>query len=360
LQDLQLRRMKMIMRKTTIAMVLFLLFSGAALADTIYLKNGKTVEGNFLGFENGDFLLEVAGGNQERFDANRVARVVIDRDRGSRFPRRDSDNPPFTGGSEAGRSEDTSPFDVRLDDQWTRSQIQVNRGDRVRAEASGTIVLDGRLSAGPEGLSNRKDPAAPLPNENDGALVAFIGQDFDSPAILVGRSRTFVADRDGILFFAVNHENIRNSRGAYRVSVSIDRRAGGSSAIPGNKKLRREKIIRVEANQPWTDTGIDLNPDETFEIVAEGEIKISPNAVAGPEGNRNSNARTSSYPMQNEGVGAVIGKLRRSNGRESELRYIGASSRANATGREFGRLFIGINDDVFRDNSGYFRITIRW
>ncbi len=348
-------------------MILIVLMAGAALADVLYLRNGSVLRGTFVGYENGKFIFET-GGNRLEFTPNQVSRLVIERndtvgpapDRNDRFPRRDPDTRPSPGGG----WESFPVFDVRLEDQWFRSPIQVVRGQRVRVDATGTVTLEGRTQTGPEGLQGRRDPDSPLPTQNDGALIAAIGQDQNSPAILIGRSREFTADRDGTLYFTVNHWETRDARGAFRVNVSTERGAGSGGAGSGGggsvPTQGREKTVTVQASQPWTDTGIDVQPNMTLEIIADGTIDLGNRARSGPDGNRNANVRTSSYPMNDQGVGALIGKIRYRDGRDSNYVFIGSRGTPTTEQNESGRFFLGINDDFFRDNNGSYRVTIRW
>jgi hypothetical protein len=249
---------------------------------------------------------------------------------------------------------------VRLEDQWHRSQIQVARGQRVRIDASGTIYLEGRTSTGPEGLQGRRDPDAPMPQQTDGALVAAIGKDADSPPIFIGRSREFTADRDGVLYFTVNHWETRDARGAFRVNVAVNRSGGGETGGGPRPGQGREKTIIVYANQSWIDTGIDVEPNMTFTIMAEGSIEIGNGYSSNPDGNRNAKASTSIYPMNGEGVGALIGKIRFRSGRDSNIVFIGSRGGLESEPNEYGRLSLGINDDYFQDNKGAFTVRIRW
>ncbi|HZF40836.1 MAG TPA: hypothetical protein VE715_18590 [Blastocatellia bacterium] len=343
------------MRKIFAAVILTVLMAGASLADVLYLKNGSVLKGSFVGYENGKFIFET-GGNRLEFRPDQVSRLVIERD-----DRRPPSDPPHSSGE---RREPIRTFDVRLEDQWLRSQIQVERGQRVRVEASGTIYLEGRTATGPEGLQGRSDPDAPMPQQNDGALVAAIGQDPNSPPIFIGSSREFTADRDGILYFTVNHWETRDARGSFRVNVIINRGGGepgagerGGGSRPGQA---REKTITVYANQPWIDTGIDVEPNMTFTITAEGTIEIDSRNRSDPNGNRNANVSTSSYPMNDVGAGALIGKIRYRDGRDSNFAFIGSRGEPASEPNEYGRLFLGINDDYFRDNTGSYKVTIRW
>jgi hypothetical protein len=342
------------MRKVFAALILAVLMAGAALADVLYLKNGSVLRGRFVGYENGKFIFET-GGNRLEFRPDQVSKLVVDRDDGR--PPRDPDNQPS---SPAEGREPVRTFDVRLEDQWYRSQIEVQRGQRVRVEASGTIYLEGRTATGPEGLQGRRDPEATMPQQNDGALVAAIGKDPDSPPIFIGLSREFTADRDGVLYFTVNHGETRDSRGSFLVNVIIDRRGGGEAGGGSRPGQGREKTITVNANQPWTDTGIDVEPNMTFTITAEGTIEIGPRQSSNPDGNRDANFSTSNYPINDAGVGALIGKIRYRDGRDSNFVYIGSRGAPTSEPNEYGRLFLGINDDYFRDNTGSYRVTIRW
>ncbi len=327
--------------------------AAVAFADVLYLKNGSVLRGRFVGYENGKFIFET-GGNRLEFRPDQVTRLVIER--GDDRPPRDRNDSPYSPG---GRWEPAPPFEVRLEDQWYRSQIQVARGQRVRVEASGTIYLEGRTMTGPDGLQGRRDPESPMPQQNDGALIAAIGKDPDSPPIFIGRSREFTADRDGVLYFTVNHWETRDARGSFRVNVSIDR-SGGETAGGSGPGQGRVKTVTVYANQPWTDTGIDVEPNMTFTITAEGTIEIGNRYTSAPDGNRIANVSTSVYPLGDVGVGALIGKIRYRDGRDSNVIFIGSRGQPASEPGEYGRLLLGVNDDYFRDNTGSYRVTIRW
>jgi hypothetical protein len=345
-----------IMRKIFAAVILTVLMAGASLADVLYLKDGSVLKGAFVGYENGKFIFET-GGNRLEFRPDQVLRLVVERDERrptiERRPTRDTGEPPSSPGE---RRELIRTFDVKLEDQWFRSEIEVKSGQNVRIEATGTIYLGGRTATVPGGLPERKDPDAPMPQENDGALLAAIGKDSDSPPIFIGSSREFTADRDGILYFTVNHGETHDARGSFRVNVIIDRGGSGVSR-PGQP---REKTITVYANQPWIDTGIDVEPNMTFTITAEGSIELDSRNRSEPSGNSSAINSTSTYPMSDVAPGALIGKIRYRDGRDSNFVFIGSRGGPTTEPNEYGRLFLGINDDYFRDNTGSYRVTIRW
>jgi hypothetical protein len=356
-----------------ITLTLMTLLASAALADTLVLRNGSVLKGTFVGFENGEFVFRITSGDNRnqgrtvRFPARDVTKLTLDdegRDAASNrdprndgYPRRDPDATSNTGGWRS-----YPQLDVRLEDQWIRSNIEVRNGQRVRVEATGTIRLEGRTQTGPEGLRNRADQDAPEPNEADGILLAGIGQDSNSPAIVVGRSKEFIADRDGRLYFTVNHGVTRGSSGAFQVAVQVDESYSGSNNTTGGGASRgQERTITVQATQPWIDTGIDVEPGMNFEITAEGGITVSSQyRNVGPEGEMRAQVSSSHYPMQEAGVGALLTKIRYRDGRDSNILVVGRNNHAAAEPGEYGRLMLGINDDYFRDNSGSFTVTIRW
>jgi hypothetical protein len=352
------------MRRVIATTVLLTLLASAAVSDTLYLKNGSVVKGTFVGYENGQFIFEMSDGRRLLFRPAEVTRLVIERDLAGetqRDPVRDEPPPQRNADPAGGKPELFQPFEVRLEGQWFRSPVVVSRGNRIRVGASGSIFLEGRTPTGPDGLKESRDPNSPMPNENDGALIASIGQDQNSPPIFVGRSREFIADRDGPLYFTVNHWETRAARGSFRVNVAVDRSTSGNADIDTGQpsgRQQREKIVTVSANQPWTDTGIDVTPNITFEFIAEGQIEIGNRNTSTADGNQN--AATTSLPLENAAAGALIGKIRLRDGRDSNYVFIGSRNSAKTDPDEYGRLFLGINDDYFRDNTGSFRVTIRY
>ena len=358
------------MRKTLATICLTLLLTSAALADTLYLKNGSVIKGTFIGFENGKFIFQLDNGSRGEWTPLQVNKLELDN-----YPTGNTGNPntnypprPGTGGPSGGWTNHPE-FDVRLDDQWIRSNITVRNGQRVRVEASGSLALEGRTTTGPEGLRTRADQFAPEPNEMDGVLLAGIGQDANAPSIVVGRSKEFIADRDGMLYFTVNHGETRNSRGAFKVRVQVDQRGGttgggntgGGTTGGGGTTTGQERTITVSGTQAWTDTGIDVQPNMTFEIIAEGTIAIGANfSSVGPDGEMRAQVSSSRYPIQDRGVGALIAKIRLRNGADSNILYVGRQGGGTTEPNEYGRLLIGINDDYFKDNRGSFSVRVRW
>ena len=106
---------------------------------------------------------------------------------------------------------------------WVDTGINVQRGDRISIEASGTVTLstNGADIAEPAGSrTGRRADSAPLRGEPAGALIARID---DGAAVLAGNRRTFVASDTGRLYLSVNDDFFADNAGEYRVTVSIGR-----------------------------------------------------------------------------------------------------------------------------------------
>jgi hypothetical protein len=113
------------------------------------------------------------------------------------------------------------------------------------------------------------------------------------------------------------------------------------------------QTVTVQANQPWTDTGINVRRGMPLIFTTSGEIQVGPGRSTGAEGTDPSGADTSRYPIRGMGLGGLIGRV----GNSAPFR-IGSSSepiRMPAT----GRLFLGINDDHHPDNSGSFNVVVK-
>jgi len=114
----------------------------------------------------------------------------------------------------------------------------------------------------------------------------------------------------------------------------------------------REKRVMVVANTAWTDTGIDLSSGQSAYFEATGEIGWGPGRHAGPDGEANS-PDNKARPIPNRAGGSLIGRV----GTPSDPFFIG-NDRGVFRVRGSGRLFLGINDDYFPDNSGYFTVIV--
>jgi len=133
--------------------------------------------------------------------------------------------------------------------------------------------------------------------------------------------------------------------------------------------LRLEKTIAVPADAGWVDTAIDVLPGEELRFTAAGEIDLqrgNPGAVCGPAG---IGLITVDQPVPSANLGALIGKVvqlvavRVDEDSGIEVRdeifvlfLIGQEGTVTVPFK--GRLYLGINENVLRDNGGAYSVVI--
>jgi Ca2+-binding EF-hand superfamily protein len=113
---------------------------------------------------------------------------------------------------------------VPATERWVDTGMNVQRGDIIHINASGTITMSGpQDSATPAGsTSNRRAASAPLPDRPAGGLLVKIG---DSQPIYVGSaSRSIQVPTDGRIYFGVNDDHLPDNAGEFRVNLQIQRR----------------------------------------------------------------------------------------------------------------------------------------
>jgi len=137
----------------------------------------------------------------------------------------------------------------------------------------------------------------------------------------------------------------RNNR-----SDNYNERPGGNG--PSRPGGMRERSVVVNAAEPWQDTGVVVRAGQTVYFEASGRVRWGPGRQDGPEGERNS-PRNDSRPMPNRPAAALIGRV----GESNDYFFIGDDTGPIRV-RGNGRLYLGVNDDYLRDNSGSFRVTV--
>jgi len=126
-----------------------------------------------------------------------------------------------------------------------------------------------------------------------------------------------------------------------------------TDAFPGVPRGMRERQVNVTAREPWTDTGVDVRQGQTIYFQASGETRWGPNRRDGAAGERNS-PYNAGRPLPDRPAAALIGRIG-----ENDLIFIGADPGPYRV-RSNGRLYLGINDDFFQDNTGALRVTISY
>jgi hypothetical protein len=110
--------------------------------------------------------------------------------------------------------------------------------------------------------------------------------------------------------------------------------------------------VRVDAKQPWTDTGVTVNAGDHIAFQASGQIAFgrSPGQTSDPNGNEAE--RRANYPDPTVPVGALLGKI--GNGAPFA---IGVQTQPLPMPAS-GRLMLGVNDNELSDNSGFYTVTV--
>src|SRR6185312_5938307 len=122
------------MRKLLLALAIMIAAATLAAADTIYLRDGRTIQGTVLGVVNGRLFVRVESrlsasetdarrrpGDIQYFRPEEIERIEIE-----------------------GRSMDDARYQTRnvqvsLDSNWMDSGVYVRRGERVQVSATGVI-----------------------------------------------------------------------------------------------------------------------------------------------------------------------------------------------------------------------------
>lgn len=363
------------MKKLSFSFLTILLLTSVTVADTIYLRDGRSLRGTLLGFINGRFAFKVSAtqtgpstapvrqgeGEIQLFRPNEVDRIEID-----------------------GRSLDELRYEsrnveVQLGPNWIDSGIDLRSGERVQVNSSG-IILVGRSRITPDGLQTT-DPTSPLPSAAEGMLIGAIGNDPSAAILELGTSREFVADNDGRLFLTSNRGSYRDARGSFTVQIKRERDLTAMSGpgdsnrsrrndanAPGRtrqsdvpqKRTPQESSVDVAGTSRGTDTTLDVRMGDEITITATGKIIAGRRlGEVGPDGGRvgGFGSIVGTRPVPSAGPGALIGYIRLSNGQLSQPFFVGTQLTIRAPAD--GRLYLAINDDDYSDNGGTFKVTIR-
>jgi hypothetical protein len=210
-----------------------------------------------------------------------------------------------------------------------------------------------------------------------GAAVLLFGVVLQADTLVLRDGRRvqgeLVAMRDGIIEFEsqrglFGRERMRINRDEV-VRIELDEARGGRYQDDDRGRDRdrdqpdqgggrpyglRERDVMVNAAQQWTDTGVSVRPGQTVYFEAAGRVRWGPGRQDGPAGERNS-PRNPGRPLPNRPAAALIGRV----GESDDYFFIGDETGAIRV-RDGGRLYLGVNDDFLGDNSGSFRVTVRY
>jgi hypothetical protein len=127
----------------------------------------------------------------------------------------------------------------------------------------------------------------------------------------------------------------------------------GSNAIADTPAVAG--AITVQANQPWTSTGITVRRGQRVSFTTTGQVQLSDdvNDIANGNGARSGRKAVNS-PVPAAAAGALIGRIG-TNGAAFPIGHDQQSVVMPAA----GVLYLGINDDGFADNRGNFQVIVR-
>lgn len=122
--------------------------------------------------------------------------------------------------------------------------------------------------------------------------------------------------------------------------------------IQGSLTAAGDRQYVVDGKKGWTDTGLPVRAGQVFQLMASGEVLFRSAAgdVTGPGGM--GAAIGTGFPLPSAPLGALIGRI--GNGRPF---LIGTDPTLRATAN--GRLWLGVNDNAFDDNSGFYTVLLR-
>ncbi len=153
-----------------------------------------------------------------------------------------------------------------------------------------------------------------------------------------GQQQTFaIRDVSRVYLQPQSARTVFNYRGGAGRAVATGGVAGGSS-------------IRVDARNAWTDTGITVNQGDRVVFQASGQILYGP--AAGQSATPDGSAERGATPDPSAPVGALIGKVG-----NSAVFGIGTQTQPLIMPAA-GRLMLGVNDNQFGDNSGFFTVVV--
>jgi hypothetical protein len=137
-----------------------------------------------------------------------------------------------------------------------------------------------------------------------------------------------------------------------RTEAAASNATGTSPAATSGTATAGASGLVVTAKQPWTSTGLMVRRGEVLTFNTTGEIQLSTAAddIATPAGSKGGRMAAAG-PVPNSPAGALVGRI--GNGAPFVI-----GNQSSITMPAAGRLFLGINDDHFGDNTGEFRVEI--
>jgi hypothetical protein len=180
----------------------------------LVLTNGQKLTGHFkdVGGNRPKIIYFTTGGQDRNFLSNTISRLYLA-------------VPPGSGSAVAPIERPITPGtgDIRVSarDGWVSTGLQVRQGEVIVISSNGEVRLstdptDTATTAG--SAKGRRAAGAPLPNELAGALIGRVGTD---QPFGIGNQHSFPSPGTGMLFLAVNDDDLHDNAGAFGVNVAL-------------------------------------------------------------------------------------------------------------------------------------------
>ncbi len=104
--------------------------------------------------------------------------------------------------------------------EWQSAGLIVEAGDRVDVRAEGSWLYTPGEYHGPEGHRYYKAPDTyPINAAPGGVLIGRIGE--DGAIFLIGKGRTFMVDKPGLLYFRINDDILSDNKGYVALELLV-------------------------------------------------------------------------------------------------------------------------------------------
>jgi hypothetical protein len=120
----------------------------------------------------------------------------------------------------------------------------------------------------------------------------------------------------------------------------------------GRPSGMRERSVSVDSWVPWVDAGVEVRAGQVVYFNATGRVRWGPKRQDGPAGEHDS-PRNDARPIPGRPAAGLVGRI----GNSNDLFFIG-DDEGPIRMRSSGRLYLGVNDDYLKDNTGSFRVTV--
>ena len=294
------------MRRLSLLLLVFVLISASARADTIHLKNGSVLKGKVTSFADDQFVIMLDTGSGRYLSRamvyiGDVARIEFD--------------------GAAGLAADATPRDTSL---ATSDPPRTNTSRDTQPRNNTTIDPSARIN----------QPADPQPRETTPVET--------QPTPTQPREPETQTDKP-----VVSPE--KPSVNVVPTSETPD----SDRASRKNTGPARTATIDVIGKRDWTSTGLIVKRGDRVRISASGSITIDPvtGRASGPDGV--SDLVDARKLMSDQPTGALIGVIGADN---DDFIFIGRQNEFTAT--RDGLLFLSVNEGSLADNTGSFKAVI--